>query len=51
MPYSPIYLKTIHNQLGAMFNHAVQFYGLPENHVAKAGNMGKEKCGEVLVWT
>ena len=22
-----------------------------ENHPAKAGNMGKEKCGEVLVWT
>lgn len=27
------------------------FYGLPENPAAKAGNMGKEKCGEVLVWT
>lgn len=22
-----------------------------ENPAAKAGNMGKEKCGEVLVWT
>ena len=51
MPYSPVYLKTIHNQLSAMFNHAVRFYGLPENPAAKAGNMGKEKCGEVLVWT
>ena len=50
-PYSPVYLKTIHNQLSAMFNHAVRFYGLPENPAAKAGNMGKEKCGEVLVWT
>ena len=46
-----MYLKTIHNQLSAMFNHAVRFYGLPENPAAKAGNMGKEKCGEVLVWT
>jgi len=26
MPYSPVYLKTIHNQLSAMFNHAVRFY-------------------------
>lgn len=22
-PYSPVYLKTIHNQLSAIFNHAV----------------------------
>lgn len=51
MPYSPVYLKTIHNQLSAMFNHTVRFYGLPENPAAKAGNIGKEKCGEVLVWT
>ena len=34
-----------------MFNHAVRFYDLPENPAAKAGNMGKEKCGEVLIWT
>ena len=51
MPYSPVYLKTIHNHLSAMFNHAARFYGLPENPAAKAGNMGKEKCGEFLVWT
>lgn len=51
IPYSPVYLKTIHNQLSAMFNHAVRFYGLPENPAAKAGNMGKEKSGEVLTWT
>lgn len=51
MHYSPVYLKTIHNQLSAIFNHAVRFYGLLENPAAKASNMGKEKCGEVLVWT
>ena len=50
IPYSPVYLKTIHNQLSAMFNHAVCFYGLPENPAAKAGNMGKEKCSEVPAW-
>ncbi|WP_105203603.1 site-specific integrase [Neobittarella massiliensis] len=51
MPYSPMYLKTIHNQLSAVFNHAVRFYGLSENPAAIAGNMGKEKAGEVLIWT
>lgn len=51
VPYSPVYLKTIHNQLSAMFNHAVRFYGLKENPAAIAGNMGKEKAGEVLIWT
>ena len=30
-PYSPVYLKTIHNQLSAIFNHAVKFYDLPSN--------------------
>ena len=30
-PYSPVYLKTLHNQLSAIFNHAVRFYGLKSN--------------------
>jgi hypothetical protein len=30
-PYSPVYLKTLHNQLSALFNHAVKFYGLAVN--------------------
>lgn len=51
MPYSPMYLKTIHNQLSAIFNHAVRFYGLPKNPAAIAGNMGKGKADEVLIWT
>ena len=24
-PYSPVYLKTLHNQLSAIFNHAVKY--------------------------
>ena len=40
-PYSPSYLKTLHNQLSAIFNHAVRFYDLRSNPAAKAGNMGK----------
>lgn len=51
MPYSPVYLKTIHNQLSAIFNYAVRFYGLHDNPAAITGNMGKEKAGEVLIWT
>lgn len=50
-PYSPVYLKTLHNQLSAIFNHAVRFYGLRENPAAKAGNMGKEKSKEMQFWT
>ncbi|MBR6408130.1 MAG: site-specific integrase [Clostridia bacterium] len=50
-PYSPVYLKTVHNQLSAIFNHAVRFYGLRENPAAKVGNMGKAKNGEMLFWT
>lgn len=42
MSYSPVYLKTIHNQLSA--HYAVRFYGLPENPAAKAGNMGKRNA-------
>ena len=50
-PYSPVYLKTLHNQLSAVFNYAVKFYGLPNNPAAKAGNMGKAKNREMLFWT
>lgn len=49
--YSPRYLKTIHNQLSAIFNHAVKFYGLKENPAAKVGNMGKATGAEMLFWT
>ena len=49
--YSPVYLKTVHNQLSAVFNHAVRFYGLHSNPAAKVGNMGKEKGREMQFWT
>jgi len=42
-PYSKSYLKTIHNQLSAVFNHAVRHYKLKENPAMLAGNMGTEK--------
>lgn len=50
-PYSECYLKTIHNQLSTIFNHAVRFYALRTNPAAKAGNMGNEKRKEMLFWT
>ena len=50
-PFSPTYLKTIHNQCSAIFNHAVRFYELKSNPAAKVGNMGKEKTHEMLFWT
>lgn len=49
--YSPVYLKTLHNQLSAIFNYAVRFYGLSSNPAAKVGNMGKSQNREMLFWT
>ena len=49
--YSPIYLKTLHNQLSAVYNHAVRHYHLSANPAAQAGNMGKAKNGEMSYWT
>ena len=49
--YSPVYLKTVHNQLSAIFNHAVRYYNLRENPCVKAGSMGKKKNREMLFWT
>ena len=50
-PYSPVYLKTIQNQLSAIFNHAVRFYNLKDNPCKKAGSMGKKKNREMQFWT
>ena len=50
-PYSQTYLKTLHSQLSAIFNHAVRYYDLRSNPAAKAGNMGSEEHKEMLFWT
>ena len=50
-PYSQTYLKTLHNQLSAIFNHAERFYDLRANTASKAGNMGNEERREMLFWT
>lgn len=49
--YSQTYLKTIHNQLSAIFNYAVRYYDLPRNPCAQAGSMGKGKAEEMNFWT
>lgn len=50
-PYSQTYLKTINNQLTALFNYAVKYYGLKENPCHKAGSMGRKNADEMLFWT
>lgn len=50
-PYSPVYLRTVQNQLTAIFNHAMKYYNLRENPCRKAGPLGKKKSREMLFWT
>lgn len=50
-PYSQTYLRTVQNQLSAIFNHACRFYGLANNPSKQAGKMGKAKSKEMLFWT
>ena len=49
--FSQNYLKTLHNQLSAIFNFAVRFYNLNKNPARQVGNMGKEENKEMLFWT
>ncbi|RGG65030.1 hypothetical protein DWW96_08570 [Eubacterium sp. AF17-7] len=49
--FSKSYLGTIHNQLSAMLNHAVRYYGLKWNVASKAGNMGSARDRNVDFWT
>ena len=50
-PLSKTYLKTVHNQLSAIFNHAIRYYGLQINPAQRAGNIGAEERREMLFWT
>jgi len=49
--YSQTYLRTINNQLSALFNHAVRFYDLQTNVMQKVGTIGKKKVGEMQIWS
>lgn len=50
-PFSQGYLKTIHNQLSSLFNHAIKIYGLRLNPASTVSNMGKEERKEMSYWT
>lgn len=49
--YAQTYLKTINNQLSAIFNYACRYYNLARNPCTQAGSMGKGKADEMEYWT
>ncbi len=49
--YSETYLKTIHNQVSAIFNFACKYYKLPENPARICGSMGRKNADCMLFWT
>lgn len=48
---SPTYLRLLQNQLSAVLNYAVKYYGLVQNPVHLAGPVGKTRAGEMSFWT
>ena len=48
---APTYQRTIHNQLSAILNWAVRYYGLPANPCKAAGSIGKKNADEMNFWT
>lgn len=50
-PYTQTYLKTINNQVSAIFNFAVKYYHLPQNPARLCGSMGKKKSDRINFWT
>lgn len=49
--YADTYVRSVYNQLNAIFNYAVTFYNLRENPCHKAGSIGKKNADEMLYWT
>ncbi len=45
--YADTYLRSLYNQLNAVFNYAVTFYNLHENPCHKAGSIGKKNAEEM----
>ena len=48
---SPTFIKTINNQISAIFNYAVKYYGLTSNPARVAGSVGKKDADEMKFWT
>lgn len=51
LEYSRTYLHSICNQLSAIINHAVRYYGLESNPMAKVGKIGSKQADEMSFWT
>ena len=49
--YRPTTLKTINNQMSAIMNYAVKYYGLAGNPCKAAGAIGKSRADEMQIWT
>lgn len=49
--YSKTYLKSIYNQLTAIFNYAVRFHNLDKNPCHVAGSIGKKDADEMQILT
>ncbi|AHZ49044.1 TPA: tyrosine-type recombinase/integrase [Bacillus thuringiensis] len=49
--FSQTYLKTINNQLNAILNFAVKFYGLSANPSKVVGSIGKKQADSMNFWT
>lgn len=49
--FKPSTLRKNHNELSAVFNYAVQYYGLKENPCKRAGTIGNNDRKEHRVWT
>lgn len=49
--FAPTYLRSIDNQLHAIFNHAERYYNLSPNPVSKVSKMGAKESKEMLFWT
>ncbi len=50
-PYSNTYLKTVHNQMVSILNHAVRYYGLRSNPASQVGCIGSKEREEMNFWT
>lgn len=49
--YSPTYLKSIHNQLSAIFNYSIRFLKQTANPARVAGSMGKKNADKMNFYT
>lgn len=49
--YSQTYLKTINNQMSAVMNFAIRYYGLSKNPVVVCGPFGKKSASAMQFWT